>query len=222
MIGATSRIMTSDTEERSRSASFITLLIDDVFAARQRLTSADTQTARRDVVRASIAAMEGIVWVMRQHVATTLADLDALTPMADLALREKSYSVANDGEIMEQPRGLTLPTAIRLTVSQARITSPEIEVDYSEAGWSRLREALAIRNRITHPKPDNDLTITDTDLNTVGSALSWLLATNNYVMASTNLALVKYSEELRSMVDRLKAGDPDAIAEYQAALNQGD
>jgi hypothetical protein len=210
--------MASDTDERSRSAALIALLIDDVIAARRRLTAADTQTARRDVVRASLAAMEGDVWEMRQHIASALAGLEALTPMADLALREISYSVTTDGKIVEQPRGLPLPTAIRLAVSQAMLISPEIQVDFSEAGWFNLRQAVIIRNRITHPKLTDDLTITESDLHVVASGLSWILATANYVMASTNLALLRYNVAFRDLIDRLKAGDPDALAAYQAAL----
>lgn len=210
--------MSSDTDERSRSAALIALLIEDVIAARGRLAVADTQTARRDVVRASLAAMEGDVWEMRQHVASALADLETLTPMADLALRETSYSVSTEGKIVEQPRGLPLPTVIRLAVSQAMLISPEIRVDFSEAGWSHLRQAVTIRNRITHPKFADDLTIAEVDLKVVASALSWVVATSNYVMASTNLALIRYNDALRDIVDRLKAGDPDALAAYQAAL----
>ena len=47
---------------------------------------------------------------MRQHIASVLADLETLTPMADLALREISYNVTTDGKIVEQPRfGIALP-----------------------------------------------------------------------------------------------------------------
>jgi hypothetical protein len=214
--------MALDPEERSRSATLIALLIEDVIAARSRLAAADTQTARRDVVRASLAAMEGDVWIMRQHIASNLAKLEVLTPMADLALREIAYSVTIDGQIVEQPRGLSLPTAIRLGVSQAKLISPETEVDFSEAGWFNLRKAVAIRNRITHPKLADDLVITLDDLNAVASGLLWVLATCDYVMASTNLAFSHYIEALRDMIARLKAGDPDALAEYQAALTEAD
>ena len=82
--------MPTYTDERSRSAILIALLIDDVIAARNRLAGADSQTARRDVVRATLAAMEGYFWEVRQHVASTLAELEELTPTASLALLEIS------------------------------------------------------------------------------------------------------------------------------------
>ena len=207
-------------DERSRSAALLALLLGDVIATRERLIGSHAQTARRDVVRASIAAMEGMTWLAREHVRTALAQLQKLTPFADLALQELSYGVSESGKLIEQTRGLPLLTAIRLLISQALIISPEISVDYSRSGWSSLRRAVDIRNRITHPKAGQDLAVSDADLDLVASGLSWLAATVEYVMASTNLALVEYNEHARHLLERLIAGDADALAEYQAALRQ--
>ncbi len=212
--------MNTPGDEHSLSVGFIALLIEDVISARQRLNGSHSQIARRDVVRASLAAMEGMVWIAREHVRRALADLGHLTPVIDLALREVSYSVSESGQIKELVRSLPLLAAIRLVVSQAKIICPEIAVEFSTIGWSDLRRAIGIRNRITHPKPHEDLAISDDDLNIVGTALSWLVATVNYVMASTNLALAQYNDELRDTVQRLAAGDPDALAEYHAALRE--
>ena len=204
------------TEEDARFVVFISLLVGDVIAARERLTASDTQTGRRDVVRASLAAMEGMTWMAREHVREALVQLDELTPVANLALRELSYAVSERGELIEQVRGLPLLTAIRLAVAQAKIISPRISVEFSGAGWSDLRRAIKIRNRITHPKPDQDLAISDGDLAAVHSGLFWLQATVEYVMASTNLTLAQYTDRLREFVRLLSAGNAEALAEYQA------
>lgn len=209
-------------DERSRSGAFIALLIEDVIAARQRLDAADTQAARRNVVRVSLAAIESMTWLAREHVRTALAELEHLTPVADLALRELSYTVSESGQLLEQPRGLPLLTAIRLVVSQAQIASPEIVVEFSRTGWHNLRQSISIRNRITHPKPDQDLAISDNDLAAVGSGLSWLVATFDYVMTSTNLAMTHYNAQLREIIERLSAGDTEALAAYQTALQQAE
>jgi hypothetical protein len=208
--------------ERSRSSAFVALLIKDVIAARERLNAASTQTARRDVVRTSLAAIEGMMWIAREHVRTALADLEQLTPVADLALRERTYAVSEQGQLTERTAGLPLLTAIRLVVSQAKIVSPAIAVEFSGAGWRDLRQSIEVRNRITHPKPDQDLGISDDDLAAVGSGLSWLVATLNYLMASTNLALTQFNDHLRDTVQRLTSGDPEALAEYYAALHRAD
>jgi hypothetical protein len=214
------REMESRNDECSRSAAFMSLLIEDVIAARERLTAAHTQTARRDVVRASLVAIEGMTWVAREHVRTVLAALEQLTPVADLAMQELTYTVSDRGRPIEQMRGLPLLSAVRLTVWQARIISPEIAVEFSATGWSDLRRAVNIRNRITHPKPDQDLAISDDDLVVVASGMSWLLATVEYVMASTNLAFARHNDLFREVMQRLSAGDPEALAEYHAILRE--
>lgn len=198
------------------------LLIEDVMAARERLDSTDTQGARRDIVRASMAAMEGMMWLAREHVRGALNTFNELTAIADLALREQTYVVSENGKLIIQERSIPLPHAIRLIVSQAAIISPDIDVEFSVPGWSNLKQSISIRNRITHPKPGADLTVSDRDLAHVASALSWLTATVDYVMASTNLSLIEYSERAKDLVERLLAGEPEALADYRSALEQLD
>lgn len=204
--------------ERARSIALIRLLIEDVLAARKRVEAADTQTARRDTVRASLAAMEGMIWLAREHVRSVLATFEQLTPIADLALQEQVYTITDTGDLLIQSRSVPLPTAVRFLFQQARLIDPVIAAELSHAGWAHFKQAISIRNRITHPKPESDMHVSNGDLSTVASGLSWLTATIDYLMAATNLALVHRSEMLAELVDRLKAGDPEAIAEYNAAL----
>lgn len=205
-------------ESRGQTAALIRTLIEDVIAARERLEAVDTQTARRDVVRASLAAMEGEVWLAREHVRDSLRTLDELTPLADLALRETTYQVTDGGKLIEQTRSIALPTAVRLIVAQAQIICPDLAVDFAGTGWESLRSAVAIRNRITHPRPGRDLNVTNDELRMIEIGLNWLFATINYVMASTNLILV----EARKFIDELLTGDPAALKEYKKALERGE
>ncbi len=205
-------------ETRSQTAALIRTLIEDVIAARRRLEAADTQTARRDVVRASLAAMEGEIWLAREHVRDSLRTLDELSPLADLALRETTYQVTDGGKLVEQARSISLPVAVRLIVAQAQIICPDLDVDFAGKGWDNLRNAVAIRNRITHPRPGRDLNVTTDELRIIESGLNWLFATNHYVMASTNLTL---AQAVRFM-DKLLAGDPTALEDYKKALESGE
>lgn len=200
---------------RTQTAALIRTLIEDVIAARQRLDSNDTQTARRDVVRASFAAIEGEIWLARQHVRDSLQSLDELTPLADLALRETAYIVTDKGEIVLQERGVPIHAAMRLVAKQAQIICPELSVEFGGQGWADLRGAAELRNRITHPRPGRSLDVAEDDLRLIASALNWVIATTDYIMASTNLTLV----QVRDFVDKLVSGDPDALAQYQAALD---
>ena len=113
---------------------FERLLLEDVSAAETRLAEADTQGHRRDMVRTLFAAIDGMSWVYREHVRSLLITLDLLTPTADMALRERSFTVTERGDILEQQRFVTLPSIIRLTTRQAQLIAPECNIDVSQSG----------------------------------------------------------------------------------------
>jgi hypothetical protein len=49
-----------------------------------------------------------------------------------------------------------------------------VDRDYIQgSGWDAFRKALKIRNRITHPKDHEHITVTEDDLKTVNLALEW-------------------------------------------------
>ncbi|MBM3927404.1 MAG: hypothetical protein FJ335_02950 [Sphingomonadales bacterium] len=201
-------------ENRKQTIALIRTLIEDVIAANDRLQTSDTQTARRDVVRASIAAIEAEVWLVRGHVRDALQSLDALSPLADLALRETTYSVGENGRLQAKERSVPIPTAIKFVSAQAAIICPNLEVDFTHRGWESLQRAIKIRDRITHPRPMRGLDVSSDELFTVKSGLFWVIGTVDYIMASTNLII----SEAREILKQLIAGDEGALAEYQAAL----
>ena len=149
--------------------SFVRILITDVIEARTLLSSADSSVNRRNLVRTTLAGVEGLAWYFREHVREVAGEMGQLTPLAALALREQSYTVTDQGEISEQVRYLALATSIRLMIKQAQQIVPLFEVDISGTGWQQLRDAIAIRHRITHPKVADDLQISNSDLAAVNT-----------------------------------------------------
>lgn len=139
--------------------SFTAILVGDVLAARETLSAANTQVNRRTLVRASLAAVEGLVWLCRQHVRETAEQMGELTPLADMALREQSYTVTRSGEVIEALRYIPLATSIRLIAKQAIQLHLSLRVSFDDAGWSKMLTAIEIRNRITHPKAILDLDV---------------------------------------------------------------
>ena len=49
----------------------------------------------------------------------------------------------------------------------------ESEIDFNSFGWKQLVEAQRVRNRVTHPKTDECLKVSDEDINTVRVGLTW-------------------------------------------------
>jgi hypothetical protein len=61
-------------------------------------------------------------------------------------------------------------------VSIVKRYRPEYVVDFAHPGWANLREAVAIRNRLVHPRELTDLTVSDIEIRQALSAFNWLLA----------------------------------------------
>jgi len=198
--------------------SFVSVLVADIIDARSLVAAADSAVNRRHLVRATFAGVEGLAWHCREHVREIARQMGHLTPLADLALREQTYTVTDHGEVIEQVRYLALATSIRLMVKQAAEFVHGFEVDFGSIGWQRLRAAIAIRHRITHPKRIEDLTLSDSDIDTVGLGFDWFLSVSSDLLEQTVASYANFVELARELVDQLKAGDPAALSEYHAAL----
>ena len=199
--------------------SFIATLIEDVIAADANRKTSDSQPNRRNLIRTIFAALEGAIWICREHVREAAASMGELTPLIDMALRERTYTVTTTGDVVEQVRHITLRAMIRLVVKQAQQLAPSLQVEFSDAGWAKLRAATTIRNRATHPKSINDLVLND-DIAVVHDALSWVLALTEDVVSATVTAQTLYNKDMRQILDALKRGEPAALRDYQLALTQ--
>lgn len=202
--------------------SFVAILITDIIDARALLSSANTPVNRRHVVRATLAAVEGLAWYCREHIREVASQTGDLTPLADMALREQTYTVTEQGEILEQVRYLSLSTSIRLMVKQATQIAPPFRVDFGETGWKSLKDAIAIRNRTTHPKQIIDLELSDSDIDTIRVGFDWFLAVCVEMLEMTTASYAAFVEASHHLLDELKAGDPQALADYHAALLRSD
>ena len=199
---------------------FIGMLAYDVLVALERREVGDNQTSRRDFIRTLFAAVEGSVWLFREHVRSIADDLDELSPMLAMAINENSYSVGENGKLIEQQRHIPMLSMIRLVTNLAKKLSPDLDADFSGSGWIDLKRTIAIRNRITHPKSTSDLNITSDDTNTAWSGLIWLLEHVALTLNATIAAQVEYLDQFKSLLDKLKAGDPIALKAYHSTFSK--
>lgn len=108
----------------------------------------------------------------------------------------------------------------RLATRIAARLNPELTVQFGKGDWDRLRSAIAIRNRITHPKKRSDLTITAKDLSISQETFYWLLDAAMKAMEAANSALHQYNAEFRVILADLRDGNPTAWVEYRAAASE--
>lgn len=205
--------------QRAFREEFLGILMHDVLLAIQRRNLDDTQATRRDLIRTMFAAIESASWEYREHVRSVATDLESLPPLVELALSEKTYRVAENGEIDEQVRYISIPAMIRLTTRLAENICPGFEFDFKNVGWMNFKTSIKIRNRITHPKTRGDLEIADDEITVCQSAFFWIINLTHYFTELTMLESSRRAKLLKQFVDRLVAGDETALAEYQAALD---
>ena len=197
-------------------------LVTDVIVAREQLSECDDLVRRRNLIRASFAAIEGLVWLLRDHVLAVGTSLESFSPTQMLALRDAGYSVSENGVLRSTPQYLPLKHAIRYAIRCAQDIAPDIAVDYGGGGWPSMVAAINVRHRITHPKAINDLVIGQEDLDATSSALGWLLAIVEETMQATNAALKTFNEQSRDLLAALKRGDPEALDLYHKQLLRND
>jgi hypothetical protein len=165
---------------------FTHVLVHDVLFAEQRVQESDTPTHRRELVRAVFAAIEGLHWRLKRDVATHRHVIPGgLTAHEQAAMAEESYTVDERGHVSAIPRFLPLATAIRLVVRIVQRYRTDYKVDFDHVGWSNLKAAIDVRNRIIHPKQLEDLTVSQEEIRRSMSAFAWILALNIEVLRET-------------------------------------
>jgi hypothetical protein len=204
----------------SIAESFIQLLVEDVIVSRKRWNRNGTQQNSRDLIRTTFAAVEGLAWHYREHVVSVARDVGSITQEEEQALSEIGYIVNEQGKISKQVRFIPLIAMIRLTTRMAVAMQPELQFRFDTVGWEGFRQAIQIRNRVTHPKRSRDMEISPVDVSTCLTGFYWLLEIATTAMGGANAALKTQNSEFQRLINALKAGDPIAWAEYNSAKDK--
>ena len=168
---------------------FTHTLIDDVQKAQTRLESLDTQCHRRELIRSVFAAIEGLLWQLKQDVYKHADVVANLTIHERAAMLEETYSVDDRGNIQSLPRFLPLETSIRLVVNIFNKHIKNVDVDFSHPGWANLKASINVRNRLVHPKKIDDLSVTNKEVEQVLSGFAWMLSLEVKVLKESNESL---------------------------------
>ena len=195
----------------SDQVEFLRVLADDVQHALDRT---DTGSDRRNLLRTIISAAEGVSWIYRAHVLSMAKEFDVSTPLIDLAFSEATYSVDEQGNIIEQARYISMTAMIRLTTKVAQSLCTDLAVDFGSHGWQCLRDTIRLRNRITHPKNAADLSISVKEIDNAKTGYFWFLDMSMHVMETTMKEFSSLVVGMGEVVEKLKSGDPDTLALY--------
>ncbi len=88
-------------------------------------------------------------------------------------LGDYTYRIEKNGRIEGQEQRFPF---LNYTAFVLRSLCEESYVEpnfFSDNGWSEFQKAVQIRHRLTHPKIDTDLDISDQEVKTMRAALAW-------------------------------------------------
>jgi hypothetical protein len=198
---------------------FTGLLAFDIILALQRMTAKDDQATRRDYVRTVFAAIEGWILEYRQRVQEDVGIIRNLSSAEEAVFAEKTFTLTEEGKLREQTRFFPVTSVFRFATRLVEQAWGEPIVDFSSKGWQQFIAATAIRNRVTHPKCTNDLSISTDEIAIVQAAYEWLLTAIFDVESRLKTRLTIHLKTLTEVVQALKAGDPTMLELYNKALD---
>jgi hypothetical protein len=89
-------------------------------------------------------------------------------------LREESYELSEQGKEVSKPRFFSLQSRLRFVLGIFPLLNDSSHsVDVGVQGWNQFKEAIQLRNRITHPNEKNSFYVTDKELDSLESARAW-------------------------------------------------
>lgn len=198
---------------------FMGMLAYDIILALRRMKSNDDQAARRDFVRTVFAAIEGWILDYRQGIQESIGNIRDLSTSEEATFAEVTFTLTETGKLREQTRFIPVAPMFRFATRLVEQECGRHIVDFSSKEWQKFNEAIAIRNRVTHPKSIGDLNISAVDIATVQTAYEWLLTAIFDVESQLKTELAIYLKNLEEVVEALKAGDPAMLELYSKVLD---
>jgi hypothetical protein len=163
------------------------LVIDDVGRLQQEVGAGDPDPSdahkanRRFYIRAVFALIEAFA-EQHRRLLLDLADANKVTikPKALTVLREIREVTLPDGSVQQREQYLQLFEKIKTVYKMAGDGfGQKLKITFGDKGWETFQDALALRNRVTHPKQVSDCWIFETQLQTVTAANEWFKKLQN-------------------------------------------
>lgn len=166
-------------EEMSENENGFQALTSDWDRCLEHIHSDDSQFWRRTLFRTGFSIIESLNCRLAQRAieVCSAGGKPSFNVTRIELLGEIEYTIQKNGTLKGRPRRTPfIPYTAFILRSLAEESGVEATF-LSEHGWSQLQECVAVRDRLTHPKFDTDLSISDAELETLESAFYWFIST---------------------------------------------
>jgi hypothetical protein len=162
-----------------------------------------TPYAQRALVRAHFALIEGLSYSLRQVTLASLQGTEFLTDAEVALLREERYSIDEKGRPKTAQQFLKFPDSLLFSIrcyikNHGAIFDP----DTQHPGWSAMRRAVKVRDRVTHPKTAESLDLSNEDLQSFADAAAWWKMTMLAMFAACQEADAYWRKQLEEGTPR--------------------
>lgn len=130
----------------------------------------------RTEVRMVFAQLEGLTHSLKQaSLGCSEITRIQLTPAEKAFLEEQDYDLQDNGVIVSRSAKLrTLPNFLFAVRQFAKTTGITYQLPTNGTEWQKLKEAIKVRDRLTHPRDATSLTVTHEELGSMFDALIWV------------------------------------------------
>jgi len=162
----------------------------DDFSTLIRITSMDAMKAAtearkeanpasfRMAVRQIFAGAEGVLWYTKRMACEAAKMQPKIYSALEIAaLNDETYFVAENGSVNTKPNFIPMVHSIKLVanlMSRGQVSKADFTLD--AATLATIKHAVAIRNRVTHPKYGDDLLVTEQEFRVVFTAWGLVLS----------------------------------------------
>lgn len=152
----------------------IVCFAQDAGDAEDALDAGDSQYKRRVFARALFAMIEGTVHFLQQTTLSTGSVAGKISVMDFVLLMETSPEIKSNGQVHGKARYIPLEDNLRFLARMMHdVYELDVDLGIGTPVWQDFQAALSIRNRITHPKSQEDFLISDTDVEIMKRVRSW-------------------------------------------------
>jgi hypothetical protein len=152
-------------------------LLGDLQGAVEMAAADGTSRPRRHYIRSGFALIEGTCFRMKQIAHLLYSEAGVALPLEqEICLLERSADLNDNGTIRPtRPRlGFRSNTLYSLR-SIPEALSIHFSPDTNDQRWALLLKAVAVRDRLVHPKAAIDLEVHQDELNTAREGFEWFM-----------------------------------------------
>ena len=134
----------------------------------------NSQFRRRAAFHFAFSYFEGCIFTLKQSMLFSVKGDNELSEAHIAMIKEQNYKIDRKGNAVSQKKFLRLEDNIKFTFKAfAFIYGVDFDLNLdSDPRWNSLLKCISIRNRITHPKKTDDMTLSSGEIKHIHNAFS--------------------------------------------------